>query len=362
VQSSLTRSWLFAKSLRLGRSDPHKHIQIDCCKNQNYKWERVVLPPDYLNSIKPSDTLNFCLQPVKGKFCSEDNLNHRVFSVISSNDSTLYVGSAGGINKSTDNGISWEKFTRTNQLYPISGNFVVALGYNNYDKTVWGATWKAQGQTEFYGVSSSTDGGETWQTFLDDEKAHNLGFKFDNVIVPTDNGAFRTRNKGLTWILPNSIIDEQSKLALTTNEFYSAASQGNDVWLGSADGLTKITEIPGTIWDGEWKVYFASIPLESKDEAYVFPNPFSPKVDEGLKFKYTTEGITVDVTIRIYDFAMNYVRTLIQNAPRNISTDIERVTWDGRDDAGSIVTNGVYFYRIEIGDRDPLYGKIIVLQ
>ena len=59
---------------------------------------------------------------------------------------------------------------------------------------------------------------------------------------------------------------------------------------------------------------------------------------------------------------MNYVRTLIQNAPRNISADIERVTWDGRDDAGSIVTNGVYFYRIEIGDRDPLYGKIIVMQ
>jgi len=308
--------------------------------------------------------LNFAfdLSSSAGKLETRENLNHRVFSVYAGDDTTIWVGTAGGINKSTDNGISWKKFTHTNQTFPISGNFVVALGYNSYDKTVWGATWKAQSQTEFYGVSSSSDGGETWQTFLEDEKAHNLGFKFDNVIVPTDNGAFRTRNKGLTWILPNSIIDEQSKLALTTNEFYSAASQGNDVWLGSADGLTKITEIPGTIWDGEWKVYFASIPLESKDEAYVFPNPFSPKVDEGLKFKYTTEGITLNVTIRIYDFAMNYVRTLIQNAPRNISTDIERVTWDGRDDAGSIVTNGVYFYRIEIGDRDPLYGKIIVMQ
>ena len=105
-----------------------------------------------------------------------------------------------------------------------------------------------------------------------------------------------------------------------------------------------------------------SIPLESKDEAYVFPNPFSPKNYEGLKFKYTTEGSTSNVTIRIYDFAMNYIRTVIQNAPRNISTDIERVAWDGRDDEGSIVPNGVYFYRIEIGDRDPLYGKIIVMQ
>jgi flagellar hook assembly protein FlgD len=116
------------------------------------------------------------------------------------------------------------------------------------------------------------------------------------------------------------------------------------------------------MWDGSWKVFFASIPLESKTEAYVFPNPFSPKIDEGLKFKYTTEAVTKNVTIRIFDFGMNYVRTLIQNAPRNISSDIERVVWDGRNDAGNIVSNGVYFYRIEIGDQDPIFGKIIVMQ
>lgn len=345
----------FAGGLRKARID-------SLIVNQNYKWQRVVLPPDYLNSIKSSDTLNFCLQPVAGKFCSEDNLNHRVFSVVSSNDSTLYVGTAGGINKSTDNGISWKKFTRTNQTFSISGNFVVALAFNKHDNSIWGATWKAQGPTEYYAVSSSSDGGETWQTFLEDEKAHNFGFKFDNVIAPTDNGAFRTKNKGFTWVLPNSIIDENTKLSMTTNVFYSAASQGNDVWLGSSDGLAKLNEIVGTVWEGKWKVYFASIPLESKSESYVFPNPFSPRNDEGLKFKYTTEGVPKNVTIRIYDFAMNYVRTVIQNTPRNISSDIERVTWDGKSDAGEILSNGVYFYRIEIGDEEPLYGKIIVMQ
>ena len=344
----------FAGGLRKARIDSLR-------LNQNYKWQRVVLPPDYLNSIKPSDTLSFCLQPVKGKFCSENNFNHRVFSVVSANDSTLYVGSAGGINKSTDNGISWKKFTHKNQTYPISGNFVVALSYNKFDNTIWGATWVTDSTTNFNGVSSSSDGGETWQTFLEDEKAHNFGFKSGSVLAPTDNGVFRTANEGLTWILPNSIVDEQTRFAISTNVFYSAASQGNDVWIGSADGLAKLNEIVGTVWEGKWKVYFASIPLESKDEAYVFPNPFSPKNDEGLKFKYTTEGITSNVTIRIYDFAMNYVRTVIQNTPRNISTDIERVVWDGKDDAGNTVTNGVYFYRIEIGDRDPIYGKIIVM-
>ncbi|MCW8961370.1 MAG: hypothetical protein OQK29_07380, partial [Ignavibacteriaceae bacterium] len=67
-------------------------------------WMRVVIPPDNLSSINPEDTLDFCLSPVGGNFCENGNLNHRAFSVISINDSTLYVGTAGGINKSTDNG------------------------------------------------------------------------------------------------------------------------------------------------------------------------------------------------------------------------------------------------------------------
>ncbi len=106
-------------------------------------WERVVLPPDNLDSIAPTDTLNFTLQPVAGAFGDESWLNHRVFSVLGVGDSTLYVGTAGGINKSTDNGISWQKFSHTNQTNPISGNFVVGLGYNEVDNSIWAATWKA---------------------------------------------------------------------------------------------------------------------------------------------------------------------------------------------------------------------------
>ena len=49
------------------------------------------------------------------------------------------------------------------------------------------------------------------------------------------------------------------------------------------------------------------------------------------------------MTIRIYDFGMNYVRTIIQNAPRNFNIDsgIEPVTWNGKDDGGNIVPNGI---------------------
>ena len=57
---------------------------------------------------------------------------------------------------------------------------------------------------------------------------------------------------------------------------------------------------------------------------------------------------------------MNLVRTLIQNAPRGISEE-QFENWDGRDGSGKIVPNGVYFYRIDIGSDEPIFGKIMVL-
>ncbi|MBZ0200171.1 MAG: hypothetical protein K8H86_09910 [Ignavibacteriaceae bacterium] len=333
-------------------------------------WQRVILPPDRLNSISPTDTLEFCLQPVAGKFCSDNNLNHRVFSVIATNDSTLYVGTANGINKSTDYGISWRKFNNQNQNNPISGNFVVALGFNKTNNSIWGATWRAEGQTEFYGVSYTTDGGENWGTSLEGEKVHNFGFKSFDVIAPSDNGSFRSSNLGASWILPTSIKDKQTNIPINTNTYYAAGSQKDYVWLGSTDGLARLTETGG-VWKGDWKVYFASRSLSSKTESYAFPNPFSPR-QEICKIKYSTGGASASVTIRIFDFGMNYVRTVIQNAtrgnPSNVVDDLGGVNngvidfWDGKNDNGSIVPNGVYFYRVEVDSQEPVFGKILVLQ
>ncbi len=328
-------------------------------------WQRVVLPPDNLDSIKPSDTLDFCLQPVAGKVCSQDNLNYRVFSVIATNDSTLYVGTADGINKSTDGGVSWTKFTHTNQSNPISGNFIVALGYNNFDNSIWAASWRAEGTNEFYGVSYSVDGGANWQTSLSGEKVHNFGFNNNQVIAPSDDGAFRTSDQGTNWILPTNVKDPSSGLSIQTTIYYAAAFQGSTVWLGSDDGLARIDETGG-MWQGNWKVYFASQPLVSKSDSYAFPNPFNPNTDI-LKIKYNPNGNNVPVTIRILNFDMHIVRTIIQNAPRGVqvrtldnSGDVIDY-WDGKDERGNVVPNGVYFYRVDAGSQNPVFGKILVL-
>ncbi len=178
-------------------------------------------------------------------------------------------------------------------------------------------------------------------------------------MAASDNGVFRSSNNGITWILPGSIRDEKTNAAITTTAFYSAAASGNTVWIGSEQGLARLEET-GLMWSGNWKVYI-SAPASS--EVYAFPNPFAPRLDRKITFKYDTNDKNENVTIRIFDFGMNYLRTVIQSASRKISTsDPPYDSWDGRDDSGNIVPNGVYFYRIEVGSNDPLYGKILVVQ
>lgn len=329
--------------------------------NMGETWQRVVLPPDRLNSIKPTDTLNFCLSPVAGSFCSEGNLNHRVFSITTQGDSIIYVGTANGINKSTDGGISWVKFNHQNQLNPISGNFITALRFNPVNNSIWASTWKAEDQNEFYATSFSFDGGNNWTTTLHNERPHNFAFKFNQTFVLTGNGAFRTTDLGKSWILPNSIVDSKTKAALRTKTFYSAGVTGDYIFLGSDDGLARLKENFSTIWEGEWKVYLAAKPLTSDTETYCYPNPFSPRQDM-LKIKYSTKGKNAKVTIRVFDFAFNHIRTIIQNADRNNDLEGTPEFWDGKDENGSFVPNGVYFYRVDVGDEDSYYGKILVLQ
>ncbi len=327
-------------------------------------WSRIVLPPDNLNSIKPTDTLNFTMS--QSLFYTL-----RVYSLLAVDDTTIYVGSAGGLLKSTDNGISWVKFSHTNQNSPITGNFVLSLKLNQFDKSIWAATWKAEGQTEFYGVSTSYDGGQSWKNFLTGEYARDFGFKYFgtqenytrvDVIAATDNGAFRTDDNGNTWIAAPNIVDDFTKVEINTRNFRAVKANqrtdgSTDIWLGTLNGLARLNETGG-FWTGSWKVFLASENLTSTSETYAFPNPFSPG-QEVVKIKYSTDK-PVNVTIRILDFGMNLVRTLIQNAPRNAAGD-HLENWDGKDENGKTVPNGVYFYRIDTGSGEPLFGKIMVL-
>lgn len=328
-------------------------------------WSRVILPPDQLNAISPTDTLRFevsgVLRILNGRDTLRPSLNHVAFAVLAPDDSTLWVGTAGGINKSTDGGISWRKFNHQNQDEPISGNFVRAIAHQRWNgkSFIWAVTVNALGTTEKRGVSFTEDGGATWKTSLLGESLFNFAFRDSIVYVAGEGGLFRSPDFGQNWKRSGTINDPTTLQRFGFPRMYSVGVQGDTVWVGTSEGLAYTIDSPSQPFGTSWRIFRTHEPVGAAATTYSYPLPFSPD-DEVVRIHYSTQGKNVPVSIRVFDFGMQPVRTLIQGAQRSGSIEHDEI-WNGRDDAGRFVSNGVYFYRVEF-EGNELWGKIMVLQ
>ncbi|MCB0753919.1 MAG: SMP-30/gluconolactonase/LRE family protein [Ignavibacteriae bacterium] len=73
-----------------------------------------------------------------------------------------------------------------------------------------------------------------------------------------------------------------------------------------------------------------------------YPNPFNPSTS--ISFNIATNGL---VKLNIYDSIGKLVKTLVndKNAAGNYS-----VMWNGKDNSGNNVSNGVYYYRLSFSN------------
>ncbi len=292
-------------------------------------------------------------------FSSLKNLNHRAFSVMSENGN-LWVGSAEGISKSTDNGKTWRRFKHDNQELPISGNFVVALACQPYSNTIWAATIETD-TSDRRGVSKTVNGGESWEVMLEGRFAHNFAFDGPFVYVATDSGMYVSNDGGENWYILPRIYDFQTGEDLISDEYFSAANtlEGSTtrLWVGNTDGLAS------TIDQGNnWKIHrsFRSTRGNDTPSAYAYPSPFSPSRHDYIRFQYdiTREG---EVVIDIYDFAMDQVASIREFESYPVDDTFDRnAKWDGKSFAGRIVASGIYFFRINV-EGEITWGKLIVI-
>jgi flagellar hook capping protein FlgD len=74
------------------------------------------------------------------------------------------------------------------------------------------------------------------------------------------------------------------------------------------------------------------------------PNPLNPTAT--LKFAASAAG---SIRVRLYDIQGRLVRTLLDE--RQAEPGMRSVRIDGRDDHGASLASGVYFYRIELGEK-----------
>lgn len=339
--------------------------------DEGRSWQRIILPPDNLNRISPTDTLRFALSNVTKFFASDPlynkdtlraSLNHVMFSLYAGDDSTIWVGTANGLNKSTDGGISWTKFNHQNQPQPISGNFVVAITEQvwNSKRYIWAATNNAVDSDEKRGVSFSADGGGSWSTALLGEFTHDIATRDSIVYVAADGGLYRSADFGRTWIRSGTVFDRTTLQRFASPIIYGVGLKGDTVWAGGPEGLAYTVDSPSQPFGSTWTIFRTYEPVGTTGNTYSYPLPFSP-ASEVVRIHYATPAHVSPVTIRIFDFAMQPVKTLLRDATRTTSAEHDE-TWNGRDDFNRRVSNGVYFYRVEIGDATPQWGKILVLQ
>jgi len=323
-------------------------------------WQRVLLPPDNLDSIDVNQSgYTFALHVLNNK-------NQTPFSVKALNDSTIFVGTANGINKSTDWGLSWRKYNYQNTgpgVRKVSGDWVVNLHIQKAGgkDIIWGACKRAEDNNEINAISYSTNGGYNWAYTLKDINPRNVSSKDSTVFAESDEGLWRSKFGSFEWTKPGLIYDEITKDVVRTNNFYSGVYLNDSLYFGSADGICRTID-NGISWTGKWKIFRAikAIDLNSDKKTYAAPNPFAPNY-EVVRIFYKTGKPTSKITIKIFDFGMSPVRTVIQNAVRNSADELFTI-WDGKNNDGYQVANGVYFYRIEVDSDTPVWGKILVIQ
>ena len=97
----------------------------------------------------------------------------------------------------------------------------------------------------------------------------------------------------------------------------------------------------------------AVAPSEKITELKVFPNPV--RLSDGSSPQIFIEGLVAATSVRIVTSAGSLVRRLDSRGGR--------LSWDGRDETGSLVSSGIYLI-IAVGQNDEgaAYGKIAVIR
>lgn len=311
------------------------------------------------------------VSPDQYNFNPDDNLSHRVFSLLAVGD-TLWVGTAGGITVSYDAGATWPDempFTFQLEKPTISGNFVVALGLQrlNGDNIIWAATINAEDTNEYRAISKTEDGGRNWTPYLRGKFSYNFAFSGAEVYAATDSGLWRSPNAGGHWDVFEQIVDDDDDV--TREKMYSEGYYAvgvsplpeRAIWVGSDDGLA-VSRNNGT----DWEIFRAFVKpgVGEEPRVYAYPNPFAPMrfnlfgSDGFIRFQFNTKNDAY-AKIRVFDFAMDLITT-IEGGSWPSNSDCA-VAWNCRDSDNHLLANGVYFYQLELEGDGKYWGKIIII-
>lgn len=119
----------------------------------------------------------------------------------------------------------------------------------------------------------------------------------------------------------------------------------HDIYIGTV-GLVisqSVNSLPGDHIPGQ----IQNFKLEQN-----YPNPFNPST----KIDYSVSSYE-KVQIQIFNSNGELLRTLINN---DLGTGNYSVTWNGRDDNGNLVSSGIYYYQLQVGNLTQAKKMILI--
>jgi flagellar hook assembly protein FlgD len=82
------------------------------------------------------------------------------------------------------------------------------------------------------------------------------------------------------------------------------------------------------------------------------PNPFSHETT--IRYNLSQASL---VTLKIFDMTGRVVTTLVNETK---ASGYSSVKWNGKDELGRLVVNGIYFYRIQAGDFKAVKKMVLL--
>jgi hypothetical protein len=381
-------------------------------------WRRVVLPPDTLTAIDPTVPNAFPYVPQNERLVaviegdtidvtSVFGANFFAYAVLEDEAGTVWVGTAAGINRSDSTDVydfvttsgetftdrAWRRFTADGTPGAPAGDVVFVIraqplgdaslpvgGPGNPRDPVWFAHAPAcadrtsadcleeSGLTAWLGDGPA---GPVFEPRLLGVRVNDVAFAGDSVFAAAFDGLYAAAD-GRSWSavrgfrdaagapLPLDPAAQVLSAAVTDPRTAEAV-----LWVGTSDGLLRRPLGPSAagrpLAEG-WTLYRAAVPARAAAptalvpdvDAFAYPNPYV--VGRGfLRFRFEMDGAG-EVRVRVFDFAMEPVRTLEaagQPGPNE-------VLWDGRADDGARVAAGVYVYVVEAGG-ETFSGRLVVV-
>jgi len=286
----------------------------------------------------------------------DQHMSYHTYSFAPADD-YLWVGTENGIARTPDDGATWQFFDKRNGF---NGLFYPTIHLQS-PGVLWGGTGvELQGGEIIYGSGAvlTQDNGSTWQIFNTGNSGIGSNIIYD--ITSIDSRVFfatpvcisYTDNSGLSF----HYITSQN--GLPSDSVYSlAVDQNGVIWAGTGAGLAK-SEDGGITWTVV--KYVPDTGAVDMPLTYAYPSPFSPRIDGSCTIVYSL-GYPQEVSILIYDFSGELVKTLLDSQMRGPGTGLEE-KWYGVNDRGEDVANGIYFYVIKVNNEVVATGRIGVLE